>query len=203
LQHNPNDAQANYWYSLLLRTLGRPEEALRYSTQAIALDPLHPILLSGHILNCIYADKPALVKASLENGRGLFEQSFAFQIARAYEAMERGAYTQAVQRFEQALTLNPDDRGQLPLLMYCEAKRGNQPRAVQFLRELTATTPRADYERAVVLAGLNQPDRSLHYLNRAANGGYFYRDTRVIAPFRPYHQHPTFKEVLRRFGLPD
>ena len=203
LQHNPNDAQANYWYSLLLRTVGRSNEAVQYSTQAIALDPLHPIMLGGHIVNCIYAGRFDLARAGIETGRVLFDDSFSYQLAKAIYWMAQANYGRAVGAYQQAQLLNPDDKGQTPVILYCEAKRGNRPKAIRFLRELTATTPRADYERAVVYAGLNQADSSLYFLKKAADSGYLYRDTKAMPVFIPYHAHPVFRAVMRRFGLPE
>ncbi len=203
LQHNPNDAQANYWYSLLLRTMGRSDEAVRYSAQAIALDPLHPIIMAGHIVNCAFANRFDLARAGIETGRGLFDKSFAYHWAKALYWMEQAEYDRAVAAFQQAQRLNPDDKGHTPILMYCEAKRGNRPKAIQFLRELTATTPRSDYERAVVYAGMAQADSSLYFLKKAADGGYFYRDTKAMTVFQPYQAHPVFRAVLRQFKLPE
>lgn len=203
LQHNPNDAQANYWYSLLLRTTGRVNEAVAYSAKAIALDPLHPIMLAGHIINCTYAGRLDEAQAAIEAGQALFDKSFAFQLAIASYWLMKADYSRAVAAHEQAQRLNPDDKGQVPVQLYCEAKRGNRQKAVTVLRHLTATTPRADYERAVVYAGLNQADSSLHYLKKAADGGYLYRDTKVLPVFRPYRSHPTFRAVMRQFKLPE
>ncbi len=203
LQHNPNDAQANYWYSLLLRTMGRFNEAVRYSAQAIGLDPLHPIMMAGHIINCAYANRFDLARASIEMGQGLFDKSFSYQWGQGIYWMEQADYGRAVAYFQQAQRLNPDDKGQTPILIYCEAKRGNRPEAIRFLRELTATTPRSDYERAVVYAGLAQADSSLYFLKKAADGGYLYRDTKAMTVFKPYHSHPVFKAVMRQFKLPE
>lgn len=202
LENNPNNAQLNYWYSLLLRSVGRVSEALYYSTQAIALDPLHPVYMGGHIVNCISANQFDLARAGLANGRGLFDQSYSFLFATAYFQISQHDYNRAAASFEKALIQNPDDTGQLPLLMYCEAKRGNSSRALRFLRQLPQT-PRADYERAVVYAGLNQTDSSLSFLKKAADGGYFYRDTKVMPVFTPYHRHPTFRAIRRQFNLPE
>jgi|GEM_PF-806498 len=203
LQHNPNDAQANYWYSLLLRMVGRFDEAVHFSAQAIALDPLHPIMMGGHIANCAYANRFDLARASIEMGRGLFDKSFSYHLAKAICWMSQADYGRAAAAYRQAQKLNPDDLGQAPILIYCEAKRGNRSEALRFLRELTATTPRADYERAVVYAGLAQADSSLYFLKKAADGGYLYRDTKAMTVFKPYHSHPVFKAVMRQFKLPE
>lgn len=203
LQYNPNDAQVHHWFGLLMRTTGHLDEAVRYSAQAIALDPLHPIFMGGYVSNCCVAGRFDLAREGIEKGRGLFDKSFSFQGALAYYWMCRADYGRAVAAFRQAQVENPDDKGQTPILMYCEAKRGNRPEALRFLRELTATTPRSDYERAVVYAGLAQADSSLHFLKKAADGGYLYRDTKAMPVFRPYHAHPVFKAVMRQFKLPE
>ena len=203
LQHNPNDAQVNHWYALLLRTTGRIDEAVHYSTQAITLDPLHPIFLSVYISNCSLAHRFDLARAGIKTGQGLFDRSFAYQMSLAYYWLCQSNYGRAAADFRQAIVLNPDDRGQVPILVYCEAKRGNRQQARLFIRELTATTARSDYERAVVYAGLEQADSSMHYLKKAAEGGYFYRDTKVMPVFRPYHKTLAFRAVLRRYNLAD
>jgi TolB-like protein/AraC-like DNA-binding protein/Tfp pilus assembly protein PilF len=201
LQYNPNDAQINYWYSLLLRSVGRLNEAIQYSTQAVALDPLHPIILSGHILNCVFAKQFDLAKTALESGRGLFDNTFSYQVANAFYSMGRADYNRAVADFQKGLVLNPDENGHIPVLMYCEAKRGNRQKAIAFLHKLTATTPRANYERAVVYAGLSETDSCLTYLKKAADAGYIYRDMKMLPVFAPYRSHPVFKAILRQYKL--
>ena len=203
LQHNPNDAQINYWYSILLRSMGRVDEAVEYSTRAVALDPLYPIILAGHMLNCVYADRMDLAKKSLENGRVLFDKSFAYHMADAYYYLAQNDYTKAVAEFNRAFVLNPDDQGNIPLIMYCEAKRGNRQKATAFLQGLTSATPWDHYQRAVVYAGLSEADSSLHYLKKAADEGYYFRDTKVTPVFQPYHNTLAFRAVLRRYNLAD
>ncbi|WP_373513804.1 helix-turn-helix domain-containing protein [Persicitalea sp.] len=203
LQHNPNDAQANYWYSLLLRSVGRVDEAVTYSTRAVTLDPLYPVILAGHILNCTYAGQFGLAKENIESGRVLFNNSFAYHMVKAYYSMNQADYAQAVAAFERGMELNPDDKGQIPLLMYCEAKRGNRQKADAFIQGLVGASPWENYQRAVVYAGLSKADSSLYYLKKAADGGYYFRDTKVIQVFEPYHSSLTFRAVLRRYNLAD
>jgi TolB-like protein/AraC-like DNA-binding protein/Tfp pilus assembly protein PilF len=201
LQHNPNDAQANYWYSLLLRSVGRVDEAVDYSTRAVTLDPLYPVLFAGHILNCVYANRYDLAKKNIESGRRLFDNSFAYHLARAYYQMHQANYGEAISELNRAMVLNPDDKGHIPVLMFCEARRGNRIKATAFLHQLTDTSPWANYQRAVVYAGLNEADSTLYYLKKAADEGYYSRDTRVNQVFRPYHSSLTFRAVLRRYNL--
>lgn len=203
LQHNPNDAQVNYWYSLVLRSLGRLDEAMRYSKQAVALDPLYPVILGGHIVNCAYANRFDLAQASIENGRGLFDGSFIYHTAQGYYAMCQKDYDRAVAHIQKGLSLNPDYKRPTAMLLYCEAKRGNRPKASSFLHQLHETTPRANYERAVIYAGLGEADSCLMYLKKAADEGYIYRDMKVFPVFQPYWTHSDFQAILRQYKLPD
>ena len=98
LQHNPNDAQINYWYSLLLRSTGRLNEAIRYSTEAVALDPLYPVIISGHVLNCAYANRFDLAQASLNSGRALFGDLFIFHVGQGFFYLARSNYKGAGHR---------------------------------------------------------------------------------------------------------
>ena len=45
LKYHPNDAVANYWYSLLLREVSQLDKSVEFSYRATELDPLHP----GHL----------------------------------------------------------------------------------------------------------------------------------------------------------
>ncbi|GAA4398724.1 hypothetical protein GCM10023187_09610 [Nibrella viscosa] len=202
LQHNPNDAQINYWYSLLLRSTGRLDEAIRYSTKAVALDPLYPVILTGHAVNYVYANRYDLAQASLNSGRALFGDLFIFHVGHGYFYLAKENYQAASTSFSHGLTLNPQYTVIIPTLMYCEAKRGNRAKAVAYLRTLTAKTPRTYYDKAVVFAGLSQKDSCLYYLKTAADRGYIYKDMKVVPLFRDYRTEPVFQAILRQYRLP-
>ncbi len=201
IQHNPNDAQAHYWYSLVLRSVGKLPEAIEHSTKAVALDPIYPVILAGHVLNCAYADRFDLANAGLESGRDLFQNSFVYQTAQGYVCLTAGRYQQAIDAFAQAQELNAAYSTHNSAALYCEAKAGHGPKTLTFLRTQVLRTPRDYYDRAVVFAGLNQTDSCMAALKKAADGDYFYRDTKVSPIFRPYHRHPVFRAILRQFHV--
>jgi AraC-like DNA-binding protein/TolB-like protein/Flp pilus assembly protein TadD len=202
LQHNANDAQINYWYSLLLRSTGGLKEAIRYSAQAVALDPLYPVILSGHITNCAYANRFDLAHASLNSGRALFGDQFIYYMGQGYFYLAKNNYKAASACFAHGLAINPQYTGIIPTLMYCEAKGGNRAKALAYLPSLTTATARTYYDKAVVFAGLAQKDSCLHYLKAAADGGYMYKDIKVSPLFRAYHTEPVFQAILRQYRLP-
>ncbi len=201
MRHNPNDAQANYWYSLLLRTLGRLDEALTYSTRARALDPLYPVILTGHVFNCTYAGRFDLADQTLAEGRLLFGDTFLYTFAQALNALAKNDYAGAATAYRRVLQQNPGFTTQWPSLFYCEARLG-QPARVRAYLATQPETPRICYNKAVVCAGLGDRANCLRYLKYAADDGFIYRDLLVFPVFRPYHREPAFRAILRQYHLP-
>ncbi|QMW03280.1 helix-turn-helix domain-containing protein [Spirosoma foliorum] len=202
LRHNANDAQANYWYSLLLRSVGRLKEAMTYSTKAHTLDPLYPVILTGHVLNCAYAGHFDLASQTLADGKLLFGDSFLYAFGQSLTALAKDDYAQAANAYREALRLNPNLTTQWPSLYYCEARLGQPAHARAYLAT-QPETPQILYNKAVVCAGLGDQVNCLRYLRQAADGGYVYRDLLVFPVFRPYHRNPAFRAILRQYGLPD
>lgn len=202
LYHNPNDAQANYWYSLLLRSLGRVNEALAYSTKARTLDPLYPVIHTGHVLNCVYAGRFDLADQRLADDKLLFGDSFLYTFSQAIYALAKKDYSQAANAYRETLRLNPDFITQWPSLLYCESRLGQPARARAYLTTMPET-PQISYNKAVVYAGLGDHANCLRYLRQAADGGFLYRDLLVFPAFWPYHRDPAFRAILHQYGLPD
>lgn len=201
LQHSPNDAQLTYWYSLLLRSVGRLPEAVRLSQRAIELDPLYPVMLTGHVLNCLYVGDRKKALAALSSGKDVFGNAFIYYLGEGYYYLDGAEYAKAVGSFNTLLRLNPSYRNYESAAFYCKARLGKRAEALAWIRQLPRTVPRADYDRAVVFAGLNQQDSCLYYLKKAADAGFYHRDMKVIGLFRPYRSHPVFTAILRQYQL--
>lgn len=201
LRYNPNDAQANYWYSLLLRSVGQVEQALPYSQKAITLDPLYPVMMTGHVFNCVYAGKFGQARQLLMSSKPIFDDSFLYYFAEALYHLARQDFGRAAQAYHQVLRLNPAMTSQVPSLLYCEARMGQTGRARAYLAK-TPDTPQDCYNKAVVSAGLGNETACLTYLRRAADGGFIYKDMLVFPVFKPYRNHPVFRAILRQYHLP-
>ncbi|GAA4415030.1 hypothetical protein GCM10023187_45170 [Nibrella viscosa] len=202
LLYNPNDAQANYWYSLLLRALGRPAEAIPYSTRALELDPLMPVIVAGHVINCAYAGRFDLAEQCLNTSKPLFNDSFLFHFSQGICAMIKGDYPLGETTMRHAIQLNPQYTNHVPSLLYCAARQGKTDDARAYLAATPDTPARNLYLKAVVYAGLNDRANCLRSLKQAADEGYIYKDLLLFPPFRPYHREPVFQDILRRYGLP-
>ncbi|MBN8823943.1 MULTISPECIES: helix-turn-helix domain-containing protein [unclassified Spirosoma] len=200
LQHSPNDAQLTYWYSLLLRSLGRLPEAVRYSQRAIELDPLYPVMLTGHILNCVFLGDKAKAQAAIRSGEGIFDQAFIYHLGKGYYYLNLADYRQATVSFNRLHQLNPAYKNYESVAMYCLARQGKRGQALTWLSHLPKT-PRGDYDRAVVFAGLTEDDSCLYYLKKAADGGFYHRDMKLSPLFKPYRKQAVFQAILHQYQL--
>ncbi|WP_020595209.1 helix-turn-helix domain-containing protein [Spirosoma panaciterrae] len=200
LQHSPNDAQLLYWYGLLLRSVGRLPEAVRYSQRAIELDPLYPVMLTGHIINCVFLGDKAKAQAAIRSGEGFFDKAFIYYLGKGYYYLGQGDYSQAYANFNTLHQLNPAYKNYESAAMFCQARQGKRTEALAWLTHLP-NTPRADYDRAVVFAGLAEKDSCLHYLKKAADGGFYHRDMKLSPLFKPYRNHPIFRAILHQYQL--
>ncbi len=200
LKHSPNDAQINYWFSLLLRTTGNPGEAIRYSTKAAALDPLNHVIHSGHIANCIYNRDFDKAQKIINEGELLFNDSFAFQWTKGVFYITRKDYQNAIGCLKKAGQLNPGLRAANYLTYYSKAKLGQVSEADAFLSRLPPL-PEYFVSRAVVYAGLNNKSQCLYYLKKAAENNIIPTDIKVLPYFDIVRDDPGFKDILKKFGL--
>lgn len=202
LAFNPNDAYANYWYSLLLRAVGRPGDAATFSARALELDPLAPVMVAGHVVNQAYAGQFAQARTTLDQNQLLFGETFLYQFSLGLYAMANNEYGLARRALTETLRLNPGYTDHLPSLLYCQSRLGKTDSARVYLATLPDTNARNAYLKAVVYAGLGDRESCLRSLKKAADGGYIYKDLLLFPPFRSYHQEPIFQAILHQYGLP-
>lgn len=200
LRCNPNNAQVNYWYSLMLRSLGLLEEALKYSSRAVALDPLSPVILSGHIRNCSYAHKQEMIKEGIDNGKLLFNDSFLFYWSTGYHYLEIKDYPDALRDLTKAQQLNPSVKGLEAAVVYTKARLGQVPAAKTYLATLPETPDNYTFI-AMVYAGLNDKQNCLRYLEKMASLGKIPTDMKVSPFFHFLHGEARFNALLQQFGL--
>jgi len=200
LKYRPNDAQTIYWYSLLMRSMGRPDEALQYSAKAMAIDPLYPVILGGHVLNCAYAGQYDLAEKSIKDGRLIFDDSFVYYMATGYYYLIRENYAQALKEFKKVQELNPNMKYFSTLIYYCEARLGNKTSSVAYLKSL-GTHPQDYISKSMVYAGMGEKDSSMVYLQKAADLGVIHSDILVNPTFKIHRKDPRFEAIIRKFDL--
>ncbi len=201
LKYRPNDAQTIYWYSLLLRTMGQLNEALKHSTKAVSLDPLYPVILSGHIWNCAYAGREDMAQKALADGKLIFDDSFVYYMARGEYELYHNRFDNALKEFTKMEQLNPNMKYGTISSAYCAAKLGN-PAPTRLLLRQMGNQAQDFVGKSMLYAGLGQKDSSLICLEKAASMGRISSEILVTPTYRLIRQDPRFRAVLKQFGLP-
>ncbi|MFB9294614.1 helix-turn-helix domain-containing protein [Persicitalea jodogahamensis] len=202
LGHSPNDAEINYWYSITLRSLGRFEEAIQYSTKALALDPLYPSIIVGHIGNYSYAGRYAEARQLIKEYALMLDEFYVYYYVKAYYYLNLGDYTNALKEMESCVSLNPDIPVLHSTLQYCRARVGQRAAAEAYLKTIPQIPSRYP-DLAIVSAGLNDKENCLKYLRLGLNQGNMPYYLKVSPIFRFLHGDPRFQEILRQLGLLD
>lgn len=199
---SPNDAEINYWYSLTIRSIGYMNEAIKYSTKAIALDPLAPNIHCGHIINCVYAGKLDLAKKAIKEGEIYFNDAFLYHYAVGFYYVKLKDYKNALVAFERSIKLDTEDLYTQALVTYCKAKMGETSAVNNFIQSLP-NLPESQKYFAVATAGLEDKENCLKYLEQAAaiNDSPLY--IKVSPLFTFLHGEPRFDAILKTLGLTD
>ncbi len=199
LRHQPNDAMINYWFSLLLRITGDVNEAMRYSMKATALDPLHPVIHAGNVLNCLYANQTELAQKCIDDGKDLFNETFAYHLACTTFYTARHDYKRALLHAHETERLNPGVRMGTQIV-FLKARDGRTDEVLGYLKALSET-PENDAARAVIYSGLRNKEKSIHYLLKATSHGRILGDIKVSPVFEIMRDDPRYLATLKKFGL--
>ena len=199
LRHQPNDAMINYWFSLLLRTTGHVDEAMRYSQKAVALDPLHPVIHGGNVLNCLYANQTELAQKCLNEGKDLFNESFAYHMACTTFYTVKHHYKKALLHAVEAERLNPGLK-MTSQIVFLKARDGRTDEVFAYLKALPET-PENDAARSVIYSGLRNKEKSIDYLLKATSHGRIPGDIKVSPVFEIMRDDPRYQATLKKFGL--
>ncbi|NBB18412.1 helix-turn-helix domain-containing protein [Runella sp. CRIBMP] len=199
LKFSPNDALITYWYSLTLRSIGQMEEAIKYSTKAVSLDPLSSTIYSGHIIGCAYAGQLATAEKAIEDGQLVFNETHLFHNAKAFYYLKRQEYEAALTEFLQCDQLSARVYYKT-LIAYTKAKLGQQSEAELYLKSLPPIPDNYKYF-ATVYAGLGDRDNCLKYLQLAAEKSDSPNYLKVSPLFVFLHNDARFNAILQKLGL--
>lgn len=200
LKFSPNDAQINYWYSLTVRAIGLLEEAVKYSSKAVALDPLSSNIYGGHIIGCAYAGKFTLAENAIKEGEFLFNDSNLFHNAKGFYFITRQNYADALNEFKLCLRLYPKSIPFQTMISYNQAKLGQTALASLFLKALPEI-PENYKNFGIIYAGLGNRELCLKYLEMAADANNTPNSLKVSPVFRFLHNDPRFNKILQKAGL--
>lgn len=200
LKYEPNNTLINYWYSLILRSTGRLDKAVEFSTKAIILDPLHPVISAGHILNCVYGNRPELAEKTIRDGELLFNDLWAYHSSRGLFYMVKKDYSSALRDFHRASELNPNVRVIRNASVYCQVKLGQRKEVENYLKSL-ADIPENYIIIAMIYVALDDREHALYYLEKSAALDTIPTDMKVLPMLNSLHGDKRFEAILKKFGL--
>ena len=168
LDSNPESASAHFWYSMLLGTIGRYDEAIAESERAKELDPLSPLYLSN-VGRAYYRARrfdEAIVYLKALLAERPNETSATYILAFAY--FQKQMYQEAIELLEQ---ISKSNRwlGAGPL-GYAYAKVGRTDDARRLLADMDAAPATENIpaqERALIYTGLGDNDSAFDWLERS------------------------------------
>ena len=200
LKYSPNDAQINQWYSLVLRSIGHFDEAIKFSSKAVALDPLQSITLVAHIGNCSYAKKFDLAWKAIKNGEMLFDKSFFYHWAVAFYHINLGDYHEALKSLNIAHELYPSMKSTNYTIAYLQGKLGQDEKALKYIQSLELILD--NYPAlATVYAGLGDKEQCIKYLELGAERNLLPDYLKVSPIFSFLHNDKRFQVILQKIGL--
>jgi tetratricopeptide (TPR) repeat protein len=204
---NPGSSLAHSWSAVSLAAMGRSDEAITAARQALQIDPLSLVTLHHaawvHLLARRYDEAIAYCREALEMEPGFPLCSFWLGIA----CTEKGMHEEAL------LSLQNAQKGGLLDLRFligshghAYARAGRRAEAEGLLHELVKPEQPlcADpYQRALIQAGLGEPQRAFDSLEKAYQERSLFLSFWIKCDPRldPLRADPRFNDLLRRLGL--
>jgi len=207
IELNPNYPTAYHWYSILLKSLGRNDEAAAMIKRAQELDPLSSVIAVN--ISRLYQLQNNH-DASIENSLKLIELDPNFGPAYEYLALsylKRGRNAEAIAAAEKAVALTSRAGITLGDLGYVYAATGKRDEAVSVIKELEAKYALKEaigQYLAVVYAELGDKDKAFEWLEKdfqTRNGKL--AEIRWQIQFESLRDDPRYKDLLKRMGLPE
>ena len=205
LELSPNDAQIRHDYAHFLLALGRREESLAQTEQAVALDPANPMLLSCMGWHSLFDRQHAQAMEYASEANRMMPDFWA-HVVRGWAYMGEAKPDSAILALREAARLTPSAFA-AAALGHGLATSGHAAEARRILRQLLARHEHeyvSSYDIASIYAGLRDMDEAFKWLRRAADE----RSTFLVhlgwdARFEGLRQDPRYHELLvERLALP-
>jgi TolB-like protein/Flp pilus assembly protein TadD len=202
---NPNYPTAYHWYSILLKNVGRNDEAAAMIKRAQELDPLSSVI-SVNVSRMYQLQNNH--DASIENSLKIIELDPNFAPAYEYLALsylKRGRNAEAIAAAEKGTELTNRAGIHLGDMGYVYAATGKRSEALAIIKELEAKYARREaigQYIAAVYVGLGDKDKAFEWLEKdfqARNGKM--PEIRWQLQFDSLREDLRYKDLLKRIGL--
>jgi tetratricopeptide (TPR) repeat protein len=207
LEINNNYSLAHTFYSFLLGSIGRFDDAITEIQRARQLDPLSVIqnVLVGAIYTYTRRNNEALeyYQTALEIDPNVAMTYFC----QGYNYIGLRIWEKAIVSFNTYMTLSAYSPISLSAVGYAYGRSGLKEKALQFLEQLEKISKEryvSPFCTALIFAGLDDRDRAFAYLEKA----FIEREPslsllRVQPLFDNLRDDPRFHSLVKKVGLPE
>ena len=205
IELDPQNATFHTWFSELLGSLGRTQEAQAHSNRARVIDPLSVQgvrqIAHAYVENKQYDKVTEYYSKAIE----LQPDSFRLRMDLATGYRSSGHYQEAVEEFQKVIALYGPNVFPEAELGYTYALSGRRSEAVKVIGDLkrTGRPGYSSYALARIFVALGRKDEAFTWLERA------YEERAAQMPklngdsaFASLHSEPRFQDLVRRVGLP-
>jgi tetratricopeptide (TPR) repeat protein len=202
LRLNPSFAQGHQYYSGILTTQGRQDEAIDAARRAVELDPLAPTATTSLGVRYYYANRPDEAIQQFQKTLDV-APNFAvahWGLAQCYRL--QGRFDDQIRELLAAVQLSGNSSYMRAHLAYGYAVKGDRARAEALQKEIAADAGRryvAPYHLALIAAGLGQTAEALRWLQRAYDDRSGWLLFLPVEPeFDELRQVPEFLHLIAR-----
>jgi TolB-like protein len=199
---NPSSVQAHQYYSSVLTTMKRLEEAVREAHRAMELDPLSAIAGASLAIRYWYAGR---IDEAIAGFNKTLEVTPEFGVAHwglAQCYRQRGDTARELEELRRAVALSGNSAYMRAHLAYGLATSGDRERALAIRRELEAEAREryaSPYHFALIAAGLRDQAGMMSALERAFTDRSGWMVFLPVEPeFSGVRQLPEFQRLLAR-----
>jgi TolB-like protein/Tfp pilus assembly protein PilF len=206
IEINPNYASARHWYSRLLRTLGRNDEAFEQITLAKKADELS-VPISNNLAENLF-DRGDYTGAMEEARRGIaISPHWTAYRTLAYCDLRLGQTDAALADAKKSVEVANGLPVALKVLGYVQAQIGNRAEALAIAKQIEASFAKGEIDgrdAAVVYAALGENDKAFEWLEKDFQSHNVQLiELRMEIPFIPLRTDSRFKDLLKRMNMPD
>jgi serine/threonine-protein kinase len=204
VEANPSYALAHIWYSMLLATLSRHDEAIALAAHALEIDPLSPYANTAFGLAQVQAGLRNEALPALEESINI-DADFLYSLwvlGSAYGAL--GRHEEAVAILEKAVTLSGRGSYYLSWLGWAYGIAGRKPEAESILDELMAGFSNDDVQPLLlvqVCSGLGDLNSAFEWLEKSVAHGDPAASFIGFPPMDPLREDPRFDDIRKLLGL--
>ncbi len=210
LEVSPGSGEVRWGYGLFLAAMGRHDEAIETTQEAIEIDPLSLPYIGSEGWHHLGAKRPA---AAIERADRLLTMDESFGTAhwlRGAALEEQGNLETAIEELETAVRLTGGIPNVRATLAHAYARAGRTDEAQTVVEALIdlRSLPEAGFVApsaiALGLAGLGEEEEALDWLETGVEerDGWLVYLTNGWPRFEELRAHPRFQEILRRVGVP-